>query len=492
MAIFNTAFTVYGTALSFIISGMPLALTKIISEEYALGHGGNVRRAMNVSMVLLSVAGGIVTAAIYLLSPYLADMMNDSAAVYAIRAIAPSVFFVAVGVMYKGYYQGVRCMTPIAVSQVTEAVIKLCAGYIFALYLSRYRTDFAAAGAVGGITVGEIIATAIFIMLCRRPEKSEDETLFGFGELSARIFSIAAPVMIAASLGGALSFIDVAMVRSRLCDIEFDARSAAAFLSDYGMYTDLFDSVKNGAKITADGARWLYGSYSGYALTIFHLPTGIIGALCMGVFPAISAAAATCNPRRIKLLSENALRITIMLALPCGAALYIFPREILLALFGNCAAAPMLKALAPCTIAVCVAQMCATILQGMGKIKLPLIYSLVSNALKPVIGWFLIGIPSLNILGSALAACICCTLEMCCALILCRKYAHIRSGAVRSVIKPLIATVVMSAVMLMCYPHLRTLLCRDLYALLCAGAIGGGVYFCLLLIFGGLKNEIAE
>lgn len=492
MAIYNAAFTVYGTALSFIVSGMPLALTKIISEEYALGHSTAVHKAMNVSLALLSLSGAVVTAVIYFIAPWLANIMNDPSAVYAIKIISPSVFFVAVGVMYKSYYQGVRYMTPIAVSQIVESVIKLCAGYMLALYMSRFSTAFSAGGAVGGIAVGEITATAVLIMLCRKPEKIKDEKSLSAKIVLMRIFSVAAPVMAASSIGAILSFIDVAMVRSRLCDIVFNSHSAAAFLSDYGMYTDLFDSVKYGAKITAEGARWLYGSYSGYAITIFHLPTGIIGAMCMGVFPAISAASAVGNYSRIKALSENALRITIMLALPCSAVLYFFSEEILLALFNNCAAAPMLKALAPCTIAVCVAQICGTILQGVGKIKLPLIYGLVSNTLKPVIGWFLIAVPSLNICGAAVSACICCTLEMGYSLVLCRKYAHIRPKCIRFVIKPLLAAAVMSAVMLRCYPYMQTVLVKNLYALFAVGIIGCGIYFGLLAIMGALKKDTAE
>lgn len=492
MAIYNAAFTVYGTALSFIVSGIPLALTKIISEEYALGHGTSVRKAMNVSLVMLSLFGIAGTGIIYLFAPHFSAVMNDTSAVYAIKIISPSIFFVAVGVMYKSYYQGVRYMTPIAVSQVIEAVIKLAAGYVLALYMSRFSAALSSAGAVGGIAVGEIIATAVLIMLCRKPEKIKGEKSLSAKNILIRIFSVAAPVMAAASLGSILSFLDVAMVRSRLCDIVFDSRSAAAFLSDYGMYTDLFDSIKHGAKITADGARWLYGSYSGYALTIFHLPTGIIGALCMGVFPAISAASAVGNTARVRLLSENALRITIMLALPCSAVLYFFPKEILLALFNNCAAAPMLKTLAPCTLAVCVAQICAAILQGAGKIKLPLIYGLVSNALKPVIGWFLIAIPSVNICGAAVSACICCILEMGYSLFLCRKYAHIRPKCMHFVIKPLIATAVMSAVMIKSYPYMQTVLVKNLYAMFAVGIIGCGVYFGLLAAMGALKKEVIE
>ncbi len=487
MAVFNTAFSVYMTVLSFIVSGMPLALAKIISEEYALGHGASVRKAINVSLVLLSMLGIIGTIVIYIFAPQLAASMNDMSATSAIRVISPAVFFVAVGVVYKSYYQGVRYMTPIGVSQVTEAFIKLAAGYVLALYMSRFSLHLAAAGAIGGIVVGEIIATAVLMMMCTKPEWVKGEKTIQIRRVLVRIFSIATPVILASAIGGALGFLDVAMVRTRLCEIVFDSQSAAAFLSDYGAYTPLFNTLIPDMKITPDGARWLYGAYSGYALTIFHLPTGIIGALCMGVFPAVSASAATKNSIRVRLLAENAVRMTIILSLPCAAVMYLFPEEILLALFNNCASAPMLRTLAPCTVAVCVTQICNTILQGIGKIKLPLVYGLTAAALKPVIGWFLIAVPALNIRGAAVAACICCSSEMLCALLMCRRYAIMRPGVVQSMIKPLFATGAMCIVMLMCYPYMRQLLVSNLYALAAAGIIGVAVYSGLLVISGTIR-----
>lgn len=488
MAVFNTAFSVYTTALSFIVSGMPLSLAKIISEEYALGHANAVRKSLNVSAVLLSVLGLIGTAVMHFFAPQFAALMNDPQSAYAISVISPSVFFVAVGVVYKSYYQGIQYMTPIGASQVIEAVIKLAAGYALALYMSHFAVHIAASGAVAGITVGEIIATAVLMMLCKKPEKIKGESTVKTAEILKRIFAVALPVMAASAATGALSFLDVAMVRSRLCTIVFDAKSAAEFLSDYGAYTGLFNTLIPDMRITTDGARWLYGAYSGYALTIFHLPTGIIGALCMGVFPAISSAAALGNHKKVKNAAEASIRMTIMLSLPCAAVMYLFPDEILSALFNNPASAPMLRTLAPCVVMVCTAQICTAILQGTGKIKLPLVYCIISCALKPVIGWFLIGIPELNIRGAAVAACICCCIEAACGLLLCRKYAYIRIGALRSVIKPLLCILAMSAVMLMSYGTMRTLLQRDLYALAASGAMGAAVYFGLLWLCGAVDR----
>ena len=79
--------------------------------------------------------------------------------------IAPSIFFVALGTAYKSYYQGVSNMIPTALSQVTEAIVKLAAGYYLAVLFLNYGVEKTAGGAIMGVTAGEIIATAILMIM---------------------------------------------------------------------------------------------------------------------------------------------------------------------------------------------------------------------------------------------------------------------------------------------------------------------------------------
>ena len=66
--------------------------------------------------------------------------MKEEKAIYAIKMIAPmSIFFVVLGTAYKSYYQGVSNMIPTALSQVTEAIVKLAAGYYLAVLFELRR-----------------------------------------------------------------------------------------------------------------------------------------------------------------------------------------------------------------------------------------------------------------------------------------------------------------------------------------------------------------
>ena len=71
-------------------------------------------------------------ALILLLSKVYVNIANNPGAWYCVLAIAPAVFFGCMTSAYRGYYEGLRNMSPTAVSQVVEVVVKL----VFGLALS--------------------------------------------------------------------------------------------------------------------------------------------------------------------------------------------------------------------------------------------------------------------------------------------------------------------------------------------------------------------
>ena len=45
---------------------------------------------------------------------------------------------------------------------------------------------------------------------------------------------------------------------------------------------------------------FLYGAYTGYALTVFHLPVGILATLGVSILPVIAGAIAVNNTKKHK------------------------------------------------------------------------------------------------------------------------------------------------------------------------------------------------
>lgn len=419
MAVFNIAFEVYIMFLSFIISGLPFAVSKLVAESNSRKEYGRVHKIVSVSAVLLTAIGILGSAALYFGADFFALAMKEEKAVYAIKMISPSIFFVALGTAYKSYFQGVSNMIPTAVSQVAEAVLKLAAGYCLAVLFINAGIEKTAGGAIMGVTAGEIIATAILTLAYlweRRGAyiKSEGKTK----EILRELVSVALPLLCASVVSNAINVADTTLIRTRLLDAGF----------------------------SAEEARFLYGAYTGYALTVFHLPVGILATLGVSILPIIAGALAVNNIKKARFATDMCIRLTIILSLPCAAVMFTMSGEILSVLFHNSTSAAMLSAAAPCVIAMCVSQISASILQSAGKIMLPFYNALIGSAVKLSMSYFLIACPQINIYGSAISSNAAFLIVMILNLTAIRRHLCLKQNITAIMIKPAGAAAVMTAV----------------------------------------------
>ena len=163
---FNNAYNIYSVLLTISTAGLPVAVSKLVSEADALGRRNQVRRTFRLALALFLILGVLSFLVMFFGSEQLAGLMNDSMAAPGIRALAPAVICVGCLSAFRGYAQGHGSMTPTAVSQIIEALCKLTVGLGLAYWLVGHGADasHAAAGAITGVTVGTIVALAYMLM----------------------------------------------------------------------------------------------------------------------------------------------------------------------------------------------------------------------------------------------------------------------------------------------------------------------------------------
>lgn len=456
MAVFNIAFEVYVMFLSFIISGLPFAISKLVAESNSRGMDARTHKIVRISTILLVVIGVLGSIALYIGAPFFALAMKEEKAVYAIRMIAPAIFFVALGTAYKSYYQGVSNMIPTALSQVSEAVVKLAAGYYLAVLFIEYGVDKTAGGAIMGVTAGEIVATAILMLMyiLRRKEPYIKNENVSTREILKDLIAVALPLLCASVVSNAINVADTTLVRSRLLDAGF----------------------------APDEARFLYGAYTGYALTVFHLPVGILGTLGVSILPVIAGAVAVNNSQKAQRATDIGIRLAVILSLPCGVIMYTLSSEILSTLFHNDTSAQMLTVVAPCVVMMCVTQISGAILQSAGKIMLPFFYALIGSAIKLSIEWFLIADPEIHIYGSAIGSTAAYTVIMVLNLLAVKKHLGLKQKFMEIMIKPVIAAAVMFAAIRLLYLPVTAYTGGGFIALALLCAVSCAAYAAVLLV----------
>ncbi len=494
MAIFNTAMGVYSTLLSFVISGLPLAISRLIATEYALNNHKCIKKTVKISLIILSILGILGTLLLFWGADFFALSMKDPKASLAIKVLSPSIFFVATGCVFKSYFQGCVNMVPTAISQVIESFVRLIIGFLGAWLLKDAIIEITSSGAISGITIGEIIATLILFLLFFSSSKKLRYTgdLKSNKEIIKSISQIAFPMLICSSVSSALSLLDVATVRNSLLNIRFTPENIDSFLLKYSSYTTYFDNIKGTLKMSIDGARWLYGAYSGYALTIFHLPTGIIGALGTSIFPIISGAYAKGDNRVIKKTLLTSLKTTIVIILPCTLMLYMYSDELLYILFKNTASSHLLSLLSPTLIFLCITDIFIVTLHAFGKIYEPFLYSLIGVGIKLTSNLLLIPVAKFNIEGAIIGSTIAYFVMMIINGYAVIRYTKITKKEVLSLSVPLISLFVMFVVLKLIKEPLYVIFANEFVVLLISCLAGGFTYFLALISTNCLKkNDIA-
>ena len=406
MAIYQTAFSVYIMLLSLITSGLPFAISRYVAQEFTLKRYGNARFSIKLSLLIMWMAGLILSLVMFFGADFFALSMKDPKATLAIKAIAPSIFFVAVGCVYKSCYQGYACQTPTALSQVIEALVKLIFGYFLAYWFSAFSVAYSAGAAIFGVTIGEAVATAILIIMyvpVRKLVKNHKRS-FGRRKIALDLFSVALPMTVFAVVSGLLGLLDASVIRNQLSSLTFSVNEAQSFLNLYAPHTHVFDSISAGGRISQEGARWLYGAYSGYAATVFNLPAGVLASFGVAVLPVVSSAVVLKNHTRLFKTVTTAVKTILLISLPTSLMMCVFSKEILYVLFKNPASHLMLSAMAPVLVLSTLSHFICSVFNSSGNIMVPFRYMTLCNIIKIAGTYFLVSRPELNILGAIIAS----------------------------------------------------------------------------------------
>ena len=419
---FNNAYNIYAVLLTVSTAGLPVAVSKLVSEANALNRRNQVRRTFRLALVLFLTLGLISFLVMFFRADALAGMMNDSKAAAGIRALAPAVVCVGCLAALRGYSQGHSNMAPTSVSQIIEALCKLVVGLGLAFWLVKQGKDpdVAAAGAITGVTVGTVVALVYMVLdffLSRgREDTHGTDRPDSAGSILANILKIAVPITLSSSMVGIVTVIDSSLVQGQL---------------------------QSALDLTEKASRTLYGNYSG-ALNIYTLPTSLLAAITASVIPAVSAALARRDRRGAARITGSALRITALLSFPMGVGLFVLGTPIIRLLFPKlnvAVAGPLLSTLGIATPFVCMVLVCNSVLQAHGFINLPVIVMVLGGIVKIVNNYNLVG--AIGIAGAPVGNILCFGLALVLDLVVITRVIPNRPRLLPIFVKPAIASAIM-------------------------------------------------
>lgn len=435
-AYFDAAFPYYSYLLVVSSSGLPTAISKQVSEYIALNDYRGAREVLNVSLVLLAGIGLVTSAMMFFGASTFAAITSYKETFLSFRALAPSLLFVSVMCAYRGYLQGMQRMTATALSQVVEQVGKLVIGLTLAIKLLPKGPEYAAMGALIGVSASELLALIVVYLFYMRRKKTFDAKVaksgakrIGFGPVSKSLLLIAIPITIGASISPLNGMVDSAMIGRMLLNLGYS------------------DEMRTTA----------YSLLRTYVTTLINMPGVLTMALAMSLVPAISARIARRDFSGVRNASRMGLKLALIIGIPCTVGLFVMARPILHMLYPKLTEAELALAVdlmhtaSIGIIFLSMVQSMTGVVQGLGKQMVPVINLFIGFILKVVTLLTLMRIPSVNIQGAAISTVICYAFAGVADTIYMVRRTKLRVQVFDLFIKPLIASVAMGGVVYLIY-----------------------------------------
>ena len=432
---FNTAYDVYNVLLMISTTGLPVAVSRMISQAQALENYAQIRKIYSVSMKVFLTIGVIGTLVMLVFCKPLSVMVTTNENSWAaIAALSPCVLLICIVSAHRGFFQGQSNMTPTSVSQVYEAMIRVAFG-LGGAYLMLKKTGslvYAAAGGIFGVTAGCIVAV---VYLRIQFGKSNQILRQGGGEAKStrqtmkELLVIAIPITLGSAGLQIINLFDTMIYMRRLT-------GALAWPSD-----------------AADTAKGIYN----FCQTIFNLPCSLITPITISIIPTVTAALTKNNVAGARHTEESAVRTMSLIAMPCAVGLAVLSEPIIRLLAGNygpesvATATPILAYLGIAVIFNSTVLLFNAIMQAHGDVTTPVINMLIGGIVKIIVNYILVGQPALNIIGAPIGTLVCYIAITALDLVSMRRHISARPTIFKNIVRPLIASALMGGATFLVY-----------------------------------------
>ncbi len=496
IGVFTAAYSIYAMLFMLSTSGLPVAVSKLVSASNEKGRGKEAKRITFLATLIFGILGLLFTVALMIFAPNIATFTNHTESVLAMRVIAPSLFFICVCSAIRGYFQGLRNMNPTAISQFIEAFFKFAVGIGAVIYARNLGASIPvqAACAISGVTVGSVLGTAFTLLYLKFSKKTvlnnTDETVESDKKLFKLIMLVALPVTFTAATLYFSQFLDTLIIVNCLVD----------------------------SGESKEVAQTLFSAYTGLSVPIYDLfPSTLIFPLGISILPAVSGALAVRKTRTAGMLTTQAIRISAIIAIPCGVFLFVAGRSCISLIYGVKnwseslsmangsqllpvdAAGISLAILAVAVFFISTVSICNALLNAYGKAHLPSISVLVGIGVLVVSEILLLKSP-LGIYGAPASSAICYFVVMILDMWFIRKFCGVNMNPIRLFGRPLLSGALSFGVTYFVYKFAVQLWKNNfasdwdsrgasLVILLITGVTMVVTYAVALLVFKGIKED---
>lgn len=376
VGLYGLIMPIYDLFCCIVCGGIIAAVSRETSAYYGTNRFQDLHKTVNTSFIFILMWSMFIAALMFLITPAMCKyIIKDSRAIISIWIACPSIIFIAVSTVFKGYFYGVNEVLVPSVIDIVEKAVRMTLLVAIIYFFALKTIENTVAATYFSFTIGEIIS---FIFLygyykkSRRkipytnPTRSENRI-----QLLFNILFIAVPLAINSFVTTALQSVSTLLVPRRLV--------AAGY--------------------NYIGALEIIGKFNGMALAIVYFPLVIVNSLSTVIIPDLSRKISQKDYTNINNRINEVIKICFMLGISTIIICYTCPRILGELFFNRNDLAEFIK-IASLASPFMYCHYCTySILNGLGKQKIIVVSSLSTALIEIVLIYFLIAIPSINIYG---------------------------------------------------------------------------------------------
>ena len=348
IGLYQLVYSVYALFVVIVTGGITQAISRLVAE-------GDTKCVKNAFWFCFALSL-LMTVVLVLLNKTFAYMQGSKLLGMCYFIIAPSVFFVGISSVFKGYFYGKMKMGPPTVCSLIEQTVKLVLGLTLAFALIERGIDYALYGALLAVTASEILSfvyVAIAYLVTKGKEKKDFKANSIKEGNSCRKDKIKradsqnkqAKRAVSSAVSSGVAVTDAGLNSQSeavyASGVETDDKTAnplgflkiafpfalIALLLPLSGFSDSFMIV------ALTGSKSLYGVYSGSVTTLINMPIMILLSLAVAVVPSVSKERAQRDVNGILLKTRLSIKLCLLIGVPAALLMLIFSQEILKIIF---------------------------------------------------------------------------------------------------------------------------------------------------------------
>ena len=524
MGYYQEAYGFYVIILTISSYSIPSAMSKVIAQKLAVKEYRNAHRLFKCALAYTLVVGGVASLFLF----FGASLFVAPEAVSVLRIFAPTIFIYGILGVLRGYFQAHRSMVQTSISQILEqiinALVSIGAAYlliktqmgaeqeqlqaaikahteiydmsacnlgnamlpVYVAFMgtmdkhiaagneirkSIYGASGSALGTGAGVFTGLLFMLLVYMvnrkMIHRRVDRDRFHEVESYAVHIKRITFVVTPFILSTAV--------------------YNSSSAINNL----LYNKFLPMVKNVDRLVG---HHNYGIFSGQSLTVSNIPIAFATAMAAAMIPTVAQLISADNIEEAKDKIGTSVKTTMLISIPSAVGLCVLAKPVMYLLFPSpdkvvTVAGRLLMALSPSVIFYALSTLNGQILQGLGKVKAPIINAGIALALQSGLACLLLFYTKLDLYSLAIVNTFYSGLMCLLNQYSVRKAIGYRQEIKRTFLIPLAASLVMGLVAWLSYQGLFLLIHSSRIALIPAIGIAAIVYFVALILMGGVSED---